>query len=124
MAIVLNIISLAVNVPVLSVNTQSTRPSCSTIEELRTPQYFLNVLSYSLLSIDMNIPEKVLIPSIKILRVTGIRKLSNRNMVKNIRNANITNRGTLKRKIESISGYIAIAIPEVILGVYDFKAHT
>ena len=72
----------------------------------------------------MNIPENVLIPSIKILRVTGIRKLSNRNMVKNIRNANITNRGTLKRNIESISGYIAIAIPKMILGVYDFKAHT
>ena len=41
--------------------------------------------SYSFLSSDRNRPEKVLMPSITMLRVIGMRKLSMRKIVKKMR---------------------------------------
>ena len=77
-----NTISFAVRVPVLSVKTQSTTPNSSIMDVLRTPHYFLIVGSYNFLSKVRKMPEKVLTPSMTMLRVMGIRKLSMRKMVK------------------------------------------
>jgi hypothetical protein len=87
MAIILKIISLDVNVPVLSVRMMSTEPSSSTIEVLSTAHSLLDYLSISLLSAARNSPENVLMPSISMLRVIGIRKLSSRKMVSIVREA-------------------------------------
>lgn len=87
MAIVLKTISLDVKVPVLSVNTISTEPSSSTIEVLNTKHALLDYLSINLKSSAKNNPENVLMPSISMLRVIGIRKLSSRKTVSIVRDA-------------------------------------
>ena len=78
-------ISLAVRVPVLSVKTQSTTPNSYIIDVFKTPHSFLMVGSYSLRSKVRKMPEKVFTPSMTILRVMGMRKLSMRKMVKKMR---------------------------------------
>lgn len=58
------------------------------------------------------------------LSVTGIRKFSSKNMVKNIKKAKLLPNLTLKWNIESKGGNVAIAAPKMILLMYDRKAHT
>ena len=55
------------------------------MDVFNTLQYLLVVLSYNFLSTDKNTPENALMPSMTIFRVIGMRKLSMRNMVKNIK---------------------------------------
>lgn len=81
---------MTVKVPVLSVKMQSISPNYSKIEEFNTPQPVLVNLSYIFLSHEMKIVEKVLIPSMRILRVIGIRKFKSKKFVKNMMVANIT----------------------------------
>lgn len=54
------------------------------IDEFKMPHHLLLEGSYIFKSKDMKRAEKVLIPSIKILRVMGMRKFKRRKIVKNV----------------------------------------
>jgi len=54
------------------------------IDEFKMPHHLLLLGSYIFKSKDMKRAEKVLIPSIKILRVMGMRKFRRRKMVKKV----------------------------------------
>jgi hypothetical protein len=60
------------------------------IEVFITPQPFFSFLSYNLRSTERKTPEKVLIPSMSILSVIGIKKLSRRNTVKKSKPAELS----------------------------------
>lgn len=60
------------------------------MEVFNIPQYLSISLSYIFRSKDKKMPEKVLIPSMSMFSVIGMRKLSRRKIVKNMIPAELT----------------------------------
>ena len=71
-------------------------PNSYKMEEFSTPQPCFVYLSYILASYVRKMVEKVLIPSMSMLRLMGMRKLRSKKMVKNMMIANIFDGCTLE----------------------------